>query len=127
MINAAGAHLDALDALVHRKRDAGGRAYFITQDEPIACWDWISQVCQIAGVAPPRKRISFSAAYGIGAALEAVYRVSGRKTEPPMTRFVAAQLARDHYFDITAAKALLGYCPRITMLEGLERLQRAWQ
>ena len=32
-----------------------------------------------------------------------------------MTRFVAAQLARDHYFDITAAKTNLGYQPRISM------------
>ncbi len=127
VINAAGAHLDAMDAIGQSPHDVGGRAYFISQDEPVECWDWICEVCEIGGVDPPRKRISLATAYAIGGVLETAYRVTGRKSEPPMTRFVAAQLARDHYFDITAAKTQLGYRARITMREGLDRLRRAWQ
>jgi nucleoside-diphosphate-sugar epimerase len=127
VINAAGAHLDALDALGRSPQEVGGQAYFIAQDEPVDCWDWIAEVCLIAGVEPPRKRISFAAAYAIGRSLETAYKLTGRKTEPPMTRFVAAQLARDHYFDITAARTKLGYRSRITMQEGLDRLRLAWQ
>jgi nucleoside-diphosphate-sugar epimerase len=125
--NAAAAHLDALDALVRTPDQAGGRAYFIAQDEPVDCWDWISEICAIGGARPPKKRISFRAAYAIGAILEAGYRITGRSSEPPMTRFVAAQLARDHYFDITEAKQRLGYQVRVTMQEGLERLRNAWE
>ncbi len=127
VINAAAAHIDALDALIRSPQEAGGRAYFITQDEPVKCWEWISEVCEIGGVQPPQKRISFAAAYAIGGTLETAYRLTGRKTEPPMTRFVAAQLARDHYFDIQAAKTRLGYRARISMREGLDRLRRGWQ
>jgi nucleoside-diphosphate-sugar epimerase len=127
VINAAGAHLDALDAAVDGAPDIGGRAFFITQDEPVHCWEWIGQICELAGVQPPRRRISFAAAYALGGTLEAIYRVTGRTSEPPMTRFVAAQLAKHHYFDITAAKSQLGYLPRITMFEGLARLKRAWR
>ena len=58
--------------------------------------------------------------------MEAVYRITGQTSEPPMTRFVAAQLARDHYFDITAAKQRLGYRVRISMAEGLQSLSDAW-
>lgn len=123
VVNAAASHLDALDALDRSPETAGGRAYFIAQDEPIDCWDWISQLCQIGGQEPPSKRISFRAAHAIGATLESVYRLTGRKSEPPMTRFVAAQLARDHYFDISAAKERLGYRVRVSMQEGLERLR----
>ena len=126
VINAAAAHLDALDALRENPDQSGGRAYFIAQDEPVACWEWIGQICQIAGVAPPRRRISYRAAYTLGMMLETAYRASGRTEEPPMTRFVAAQLARDHYFDITAAKERLGYQVRISMTEGLDRLREAW-
>jgi nucleoside-diphosphate-sugar epimerase len=126
VINAAAAHLDALDALRDAPDRAGGRAYFIAQDEPVNCWDWISEVCQLGGVEPPTRKISFPLAYRLGAALEAVYRVTGRSVEPPMTRFVAAQLARDHYFDTTAAKERLGYRVRISMAEGLRSLARAW-
>jgi nucleoside-diphosphate-sugar epimerase len=44
-----------------------------------------------------------------------------------MTRFLAAQLARDHYFDITAAKQVLGYRPTVTTQAGLRQLRDAWQ
>ena len=124
--NAAGAHLDAIDAMLQSPESAGGRAYFITQDEPVDCWDWIREICSIGGVAPPSKKISFAAAHRIGACLETVYRWTGQRNEPPMTRFVAAQLARDHYFDITAARQRLGYEVRITMDDGLQRLKSAW-
>ena len=123
VINAAAAHLDALDSLTADPERCGGRAYFITQDEPVNCWDWIGEICEIHGVRPPAKRISFNAASRIGGILETVSRVLGKTQEPPMTRFLAAQLAKDHYFDITAAKQLLSYRPRISMSEGLNRLR----
>ncbi len=124
VVNAAAAHVDALDSLATDPERCGGRAYFITQDEPVNCWDWIGEVCEIHGGRRPTKRISFHAASRIGSVLETVYRVLGKTQEPPMTRFVAAQLAKDHYFDITAAKQLLDYRPRISMSEGLDRLRQ---
>jgi nucleoside-diphosphate-sugar epimerase len=126
VINAAAAHLDALDALATNPDLAGGRAYFIAQDEAVNCWDWISEICEIGGVKPPHRRISYRAAYRLGGMLELGYRITARTSEPPMTRFVAAQLARDHYFDISAAKERLGYRVRLNMAEGLERLRETW-
>ncbi|QDT06870.1 3 beta-hydroxysteroid dehydrogenase/Delta 5--_4-isomerase [Rubripirellula lacrimiformis] len=126
VINAGAAHLDALDALAKDPDRSAGRAYFIAQDEPVNCWDWIANVCRFGGVAPPQKRISAAAAYRVGAVLEAVYRMTGKTDEPPMTRFVAAQLAHDHYFDISSAKDRLGYHVRIGMQDGLDQLEQAW-
>ncbi|MGB7347415.1 MAG: NAD-dependent epimerase/dehydratase family protein [Pirellulaceae bacterium] len=123
VVNAAAAHLDAIDALQTRPEVAGGRAYFIAQDEPVNCWDWIGQLCEIGDAPPPTQHISFRAAYAIGALFEGAYRITNRRSEPPMTRFVAAQLAHDHYFDITAAKERLGYQVRVSMAEGLQRLR----
>ena len=125
VINAAAAHLDALDAIAKRPDQVSGRAYFIAQDEPIDCWDWIRQICELGGVEPPCRSISFSAAYRIGTAFEFLYRTTGRQSEPPMTRFVAAQLAKDHYFDISAAKERLGYHARVSMAQGWRDLQSA--
>ena len=39
--------------------------------------------------------------------------------EPPMTRFVAVQLAKDHWFSIDAARRDLGYEPIVSMEDGL--------
>lgn len=125
--NAAAAHLDAIDALREQPEVAGGRAYFIAQDEPVNCWDWIAGICRFGGVDPPTRRVPYPLAYAVGAGLEAAYRAAGRQTEPPMTRFVAAQLAKDHYFDISAAKQRLGYRVRVTMDQGLEELRSRWQ
>lgn len=124
--NAAAAHLNALDRLIEASAPAGGRAFFITQGEPVRCWDWIAQVLHIAGVPSPHRRIPFGAAWRIGAALEIGYRLTGRQSEPPMTRFVAAQLARDHYFDISAARTLLNYQPQVSNRQGLQRLADHW-
>jgi nucleoside-diphosphate-sugar epimerase len=124
--NAAAAHLNALDHLAESSPAGGGKAFFITQDEPVRCWDWIFRVLDIAGVQPPRRRISLATAWRVGAAMEAIYRFARIRAEPPMTRFVAAQLARDHYFDITAAKEILGYRPAISTDQGLEQLKAAW-
>lgn len=135
--NAAAAHIAAADRLAAEisaplsperagELGAGGRAYFITGDDPVNCWEWIREVLRIAAAPVPTKRVSFAAAWRIGQLLETVYRISGRRNEPPMTRFVAAQLARDHYFDISAAKNRLGYRPAVSNEAGLEQLRRQW-
>ena len=120
--NVAEAHLLAADALSPGSRVAG-RAYFISQGEPVNCWQWIDALLALAGLAPIRKRMSLGAAWAIGASLECLYRLLGVETEPPMTRFLAAQLARSHYYNIRAREDF-GYHPRVSTAEGLRRLAR---
>jgi nucleoside-diphosphate-sugar epimerase len=59
--------------------------------------------------------------------LEALWTVLRRTDEPRMTRFLAAQLATSHYFDITAARRDLGYEPQISMAEGMRQLAASFQ
>lgn len=124
--NAAAAHIHALDHLQAANPAGGGKAFFITQDEPVNCWQWISQILEIANVRPPRRQIGLNTAWRIGLAFETAYRLARIDREPPMTRFLAAQLACDHYFDITAAKSILGYRPLVSIESGLEELRTAW-
>ena len=56
---------------------------------------------------------------------EGAYRALRLRGEPPMTRFVAAQLARSHWYDIGAAKRDLHYTPAISTADGMQRLA-AW-
>ena len=121
VVNAAAAHLQAAEAL-EPGGTAGGRAYFISQGEPVNCWDWINEILSLAKLPPITRGISFRMAWRIGAAMEAVYAALRLRGEPRMTRFLAAQLAKDHYFDIRRAREDFGYAPPISTAEGMQRL-----
>jgi 2-alkyl-3-oxoalkanoate reductase len=122
--NAAFAHLLAADKL-QPGSPVCGKAYFITNGQPVNCWDWINEILVLSGVPPVTKSISYRAAYAAGAVLEGIWTLTGRTDEPRMTRFLAAQLATSHYFNITAARQDLGYEPAISMAEGMEELRKA--
>jgi len=121
--NAAEAHLLAADHL-EPGSSVAGRAYFITNDEPVVVWDFIDRILECAGIPPVRKRISPGLAYFAGCVLETIYNGIGIKSEPRMTRFVARELATAHWFDISAAKRDFGYGPKVSMEEGLRRLRQ---
>jgi nucleoside-diphosphate-sugar epimerase len=120
--NAAQAHLAALDALAEANTPVAGRAYFLSQGEPVNCWQWIDEILALVDLDPVTQSISRSAASRIGALCETTYRLLGIDREPPMTRFLAAQLATSHWFDISAARRDLGYEPKISTAEGMRRL-----
>jgi 2-alkyl-3-oxoalkanoate reductase len=111
--NAARAHLLAVSKLLSADELLNGQSLFVTDGEPVECWQWVSRIIQTAGLSVPTKAISFKSAYRLGAALELAYWISRQKGEPPMTRFVAAQLALDHYFNIERARRILGYSPAV--------------
>lgn len=119
--NAAQAHLQA-DVALARSASCGGRAYFISQGEPVLLWPWLNELLGRLGIAAVRRSVSYASARRAGAALECAYRLLRLQGEPPMTRFLADQLALSHYFDISAARRLLGYHPTISTAEGLDRL-----
>jgi nucleoside-diphosphate-sugar epimerase len=104
------------------RRSAGGRAFFITNDEPVVLWEWINALLRALGERPIERRISLGSASTIGRACEIAWRLFRLAGEPPMTRFIAAELAKDHWFNITAARRDLGYVPRISMAQGTAEL-----
>ncbi len=104
------------------RNSPGGKAYFITNGEPVVLWDWVNQLLHGLGRPEITKRISLSSAYRIGGLMETLWRVLPLSGEPPMTRFIAKELATDHWFNIAAARRDLGYHPRITMAAGTAEL-----
>lgn len=118
--NAAMAHTLALSALKAGK-GLGGNAYFIGQERAVNLWDFINQILQYNDIEPIEDSVNYSTAYFVGMILEFIYRLLGiNKPEPPMTRFVAMQLAKSHYFSHEKAAQDFGYTPEITIEKGLE-------
>lgn len=120
--NAAQSQLDAADHLDIGSLPAG-KAYFISNGEPVELWPFIDRVLSEAGAPPVTKTVSAWKARLAGRVLEWAYRfvpfVSG---EPAMTRFVASQMSTSHWYDISAARRDLGYDPKVSVEEGLKRL-----
>lgn len=123
--NAVDAHLLADVALAREDAAAAGRAYFITNGEPVILWDWINDLLRALGEPPVTKHLSLRAASAIGATCELLWRVLPVRAEPPMTRFIAAELAKEHWFNLAAARRDLGYVPRISMADGTRQLVEA--
>lgn len=122
--NAADAHVLAADRL-----DVGspvaGKAYFITNGEPVKLWDFLNRVLADAGLPPVTRSVPVWAARLAGRVSEGLHRLFRLAGEPAMTAFVASQLATSHWYDITAARRDLGYEPRVSIEEGLRRLAAA--
>ncbi len=110
--NAAEAHINAAESVL-KNSGISGNNYFVSDDKPVNLWDWTNKFLGDMNAPPITKSISFKKAYTIGTLMEFAFRILPLKGEPPMTRFVAIQLAHSHYFDISAAKQDLGYKPAV--------------
>jgi nucleoside-diphosphate-sugar epimerase len=121
--NAADAHLMAADALAPGSAPAG-RAYFISNGEPVVLWDFLNRVIADAGFPPVTRTVPTWLALFTAGLFEGVYKLFGVNAEPPMTRFVAEQLSTSHWYDISAAKRDFGYVPRVSIEEGLRRMKQ---
>jgi nucleoside-diphosphate-sugar epimerase len=121
--NAAEAHLLAADRLEPGSKIAG-KTYFVTQGETIPLWDMINYFLKAAGLPPVKRSVSRPMALAAAGLLELTYVLSGRTDEPPMTRFLARQLSTTHWFNIGAARRDLEYTPRVSITEGLRRLEQ---
>jgi nucleoside-diphosphate-sugar epimerase len=122
--NAAHAHVCAADRL-SLSAAHGGRAYFISQTEPVILWDWIRDVLCALDLPQPERRLPLGVAFAVGSALEAAWKIARRAGEPPMTRFLALQLARSHSYDMEPARRDFGYRELVSMKVATERLVEA--
>ena len=120
--NAVDAHILAEYSLMFEDSEAAGRAYFITNHEPVLLWRWINDL--LSGLGEPRvyRQMSTRSAARIGHACEIFWRLFRLRSEPPLTRFVAEQLAAEHWFNPRAAEHDLGYRPRVSMAAGTAQL-----
>ena len=116
--NVAHAHICAFSAML-KNQYLGGKAYFIGQNEPVLLWPWLNQIFAELGLPPLTKKISFKNAYYIGSIIEFLWKALNLRRDPPMTRFIASQLAHDHWFSNESAEKDIGYKPKIDMKQAM--------
>ena len=57
--------------------------------------------------------------------MEFIYGLFKSNREPRMTRFIAVELAKDHFYSIENAKKDLGYQPVVSSEEGMLKLLKS--
>lgn len=110
--NAAHAHLLAADS-----DNVGGKAYFINEAEPLLLWPWINSMLVRLDLKPARRKVPFTLAFQAGRVFEWLHRLLPFLGEPLVTRFLAAELYRNHYFSTRNAEQDFGYHPRVNFAD----------
>lgn len=124
--NAAAAHVQAAAALAPGAACAG-RAYFVNDPAPIALWPWLNALFGRLGIPPVTRGVPLWAGLAAGSTAEAAWSLLGLAGEPPLTRFVALQLATTHTYDVGPAVRDFGYAPPVGPEEAVERTVGWWR
>ncbi len=112
----------APDSLVH------GRAFVVSNGQPRTVAELLTRMAVAAGAPSPTRSIPYRLAWLAGWVAERAWRVHPRGDpagDPPMTTFLAEQLATAHWFDQRETRRALDWEPTVGLDEGFERLA-AW-
>lgn len=101
----------------------GGRAWFVTNGEPMGFWDFVDRVLVAMNLPKIKGRIPYSIAYALAALAEHTNSLLGRDAGPEngFTRFAVRYMCTHHYFSIENARRDLGYQPAVNIDEGIRR------
>ena len=113
--------VEAIFCALNAPEECIGQKYNITNDEPIDQLKTLEYLLENIGYSVKRKKIPMERAWKIAAGLEWLYRKFPFKGEPLLTRYSVCTLAFTRTLNIEKAKLELGYRPKYTMQQGLER------
>jgi nucleoside-diphosphate-sugar epimerase len=103
------------------KAPAGG-VYFVTDGEPVVFREFVSRMLATQGVQAPTGSVPAGVA-GVAARLtEQIWRLLGRSSPPPLTRFTVWVSSQECTIEIGRAVRELGYRPVKSREEGLAEL-----
>jgi nucleoside-diphosphate-sugar epimerase len=116
------AHLCAMKTLEQSPEKCSGKAYFISQGDPVLLWDWINQVLIAHNLPPVTRSVPLKIAIKVAKVCELFSRMflaCGILVPPRFSTFLVSEMATSHYFNISAAKKDLGFQPRYSIAEAM--------
>jgi nucleoside-diphosphate-sugar epimerase len=109
-------------ALTHGRH---GGVYYVTDGNPMAIRDFFTALLGTQGVDVSNSRsVPLAVAAPIAAFMDGAARLLHRRTAPPLNNWLITCMGRDRVYDISAARADLGYQPRISLNAGLLEMAR---
>ncbi|MFC3798982.1 NAD-dependent epimerase/dehydratase family protein [Cohnella sp. GCM10012308] len=120
--------VDALEAACLAPSSAAGQVFNISNGEPIRLIDLLRRLFALLELPLRTREIPLRTALAAGALMERAYRIMPfLGAEPPFTRYTVGLLAYSQTLDISAARQALGYAPRVSVDEGLQRFAVWWR
>ena len=89
----------------------GGRAYFVTDGNPVRFRDFVGDLIATQGVTPPTASVPAPVARALAATAETAWKLLPLPGAPPLTRFAAWVASQECTLDDTRARSELGYAP----------------
>ncbi len=99
-----------------------GQAYFITNGEPMAFFDFIEAFLMELGHPPITGKVPYWLAYSVAAIAEGFDTLKGGtlNKENGLTRFAVRYMVTHHYFSIEKARRDLDWTPKVSLAEGIK-------
>jgi nucleoside-diphosphate-sugar epimerase len=119
--------VDALLAAVHAPGAVDGGVYNISNGEPWRVRDVLRAFLTGVGLHVRYVAVPFRAAYAAAAVLELAAQLQPGRPEPMLTRMAVGVLGRSQTLCIDAARRDLGYTPRVSIGDGIQRTVAWWR
>ncbi len=121
---------DAAAAAVLADRNraaASGQVFNISGGRPAAVRAILSEVFGALGLHPRLVALPYGLAAGAARPLEAICAILPGRPEPPATVYTLSTLAFSQTFDLSAARATLGWQPRFSPQQAIQRTAEHWR
>lgn len=112
--------VQVLALCVESKSCAWNQVFNVSNGAPVAIIDFFDQVMDGLDVSPRIVNTPVSVMKGVAGLVEAGARVCSLG-EPPLTRYTAGLLCHHQTLDISKSRERLGYVPKVSIQEGIER------
>eukprot|EP00698_Gefionella_okellyi_P001277 TRINITY_DN111_c0_g2_i1.p1 TRINITY_DN111_c0_g2~~TRINITY_DN111_c0_g2_i1.p1 ORF type:complete len:345 (+),score=90.75 TRINITY_DN111_c0_g2_i1:27-1061(+) len=114
--NVVHGHLCAMEKL-SLEANCAGKAYFITNDEPVNMWDFMCKAMALMGAHQKHHHLPASLIWWASRGMNTVW--GWFKKQAPLTPYMVGILTTHHYFSSLRAHRDLGYYAQISVDDGM--------
>src|SRR5690625_2303190 len=119
--------VDALLLCMNSPVHTLGKKYNITNDHPMVLHDILEELFQTLNIKWRKRKMNYRFIFFLASMVERFYRSFMPNKEPVLTKYTVSVLAHTQTLNIAAAKGDLGYVPRVSIDEGIEKFAKWWE
>ena len=115
--------VEAVILSIQTDEDGLNQTYNISDGDPVVLWECIEYMLFLLGKEMPKNKIPYSVAIVVAHLMELKSKFTNYK-EPPLTKYGIETLVKSFTIDISKAKNLLGYEPKVTIKMAIEEFAK---